>query len=161
MSGTLYDLTSDLLALGNMLTSGEIDEQTYADTLASLEFDTEAKLEGYAMLIRNLDAHADAIRNEESRLRAKRVAAENAMERLKDRIKHHLVATGQTKAKAGLFSWSLRTSRAVAVVDESLIPAELFRVKTEPDKTAIREWIDAGGTVPGAVIEERTSVVLK
>lgn len=158
---TLYDLTADMLDLSELLTSGDIDEQTYTDTLEGLQFDTEAKLEGYAKLIRSMEAEADAYKSEADRFAAKRKARENAAARLKERIAFHLSSTGQAKAPAGLFCWSLRTSKAVAITDEAAVPVELFRIKTEPDKTKIRELLDAGEVVPGACIEERFSAVLK
>jgi hypothetical protein len=158
---TLYDLTAEMLDLYDLLMSGEIDDQTYTDTLESLAFDSEAKLEGYAKLIRSMEAEADAYIAEAARLTAKRRARENAVARLKERIAIHLTATGQTGAKAGLFSWSLRTSKAVAITDESELPMSVLRVKSEPDKTEIRRLLDAGEKVPGATIEERFSVVLK
>lgn len=158
---TLYELTTEMLELSDLLTSGEIDDQTYADTLESLRFDTEQKLEGYAKLIRSLEAEAEAYKTEADRFYAKRKARENAAARIKERIAFHLASTGQTAAKAGLFSWSLRMAKAVSITDESALPVELFRVKTEPDKTKIRELLDAGEVVPGACIEDRTSVVLK
>jgi hypothetical protein len=159
---TLYDITADMAELLRLHAEGEIDDQTLADTLdAGLKDDEAAKLEQYAYVYRSLDAEADMIRAEESRLRAKRVAKENAAERLRERVQAHLVSTGQTKGKAGLFSWSLRTSRAVAILDEGDLPMSVLRIKSEPDKTKIRELLDAGETVPGACIEERQSVVLK
>lgn len=158
---TLYDLTTEMLELSDLLTSGDIDDQTYADTLESLQFDTEAKLEGYAKLIRSMEAEAEAYKAEAERFTAKRKARENAAARLKERIAFHLSSTGQTAAKAGLFSWTLRTSKAVAITDESALPLSCLRHKVEPDKTAIRERLDAGELVPGACIEERKSAVLK
>lgn len=158
---TLYDLTAEMLDLSELLTSGDIDEQAYADTLESLQFDTEQKLEGYAKLIRSMEAEADAYKAEADRFAAKRKARENAAARLKERIAVHLSSTGQTKAPAGLFSWSLRTSKAVAITDESELPMSVLRVKSEPDKTKIRELLDAGEKVPGAALEERYSAVLK
>ena len=162
MTTTLYDITADMAELLRLHAEGEIDDQTLADTLdAGLKDDEAAKLEQYAYVYRSLDAEADMIRAEESRLRAKRVAKENAAERLRERVQAHLVSTGQTKAKAGLFSWTLRTSKAVAITDDAAVPLELCRRLIVPDKTAIRELLDAGENVPGACIEERQSVVLR
>lgn len=162
MSNTLYDITADMAELLRLHADGEIDDQTLADTLdAGLKDDESAKLEQYAYVYRSLDAEADMIRAEESRLKAKRVAKENAAERLRERVQAHLTSTGQTKAKAGLFSWSIKRTTAVAITDAELLPVVFLRVKTEADKTAIKAAIDSGEIVPGACIEERTSAVLK
>ncbi len=148
---TLYDLTAEMLDLSELLTSGDIDEQAYADTLESLQFDTEQKLEGYAKLIRSMEAEADAYKAEADRFAAKRKARENAAARLKERIAVHLSSTGQTKAPAGLFTWGLNPP-STEIVDKALIP-DRFAVQkttTEYPLTAIKEAILAGEEVPGA-----------
>ncbi len=158
---TLYELTDQMTELKDLLVNGYIDETSYADTLESLAFDTESKLEGYAQLIRQLEAEAEAHKMEADWHNTRRKARENAAARLKERVGMHLAATGQEGAKAGLFSFGWHKSKAVAITDESELPVELFRVKTEPDKTKIRELLDSGENVPGACIEERKSVVLR
>lgn len=148
---TLYDLTAEMLDLSDLLTSGDIDDQTYTDTLESLQFDTEAKLEGYAKLVRSMEAEAEAYKAEADRFAAKRKAAENAATRMKERVNTYLLATGQEKAKAGLFSWS-QGQPSTEVVDKKLIPAKFARQKVEIDfpLTPIKEAILAGEVVPGA-----------
>jgi hypothetical protein len=158
---TLYELTDQMTELKDLLVNGYIDETSYADTLESLAFDTEQKLEGYAQLIRQLEAEAEAHKMEADWHNTRRKARENAAARLKERVGMHLAATGQEKAKAGLFSFGWHKSTAVEILDEANIPAELFRVVTEPDKTAIKKAIQAGEEVSGAQLVERRSVVLR
>lgn len=158
---TLYELTNNLIDLKDLLINGYIDETSYADTLESLEFDTEQKLEGYAQLIRQLEAEAEAHKMEADWHTARRKARENAVARLKERIGSHLAATGQEKARAGLFSFGWHKSSAVEVTDEEQLTSALFRVIREPDKTAIKKAIQSGEEVQGAQIVERRSVVLR
>jgi hypothetical protein len=40
----------------------------------------------------------------------------------------------------------------VVIVDESLLPEDCLRIKTEPDKTAIKAKLDGFETVPGACL---------
>ena len=42
----------------------------------------------------------------------------------------------------------------VEIVDESLLPDNVVKLKREPDKTAIKAALDAGEDVPGAVLRE-------
>lgn len=164
MSNTLYDITADLAELNRMFEDGDIDEQTYADMLdAGLRDNEAAKLEQYAYVFRQLDAEADMIRAEESRLRAKRVAKENAAERLRERVCVHLTSTGQTKASAGLFSWSIKRTTSVDddALDMALLPDGYKRVKVEPDKVAIKRDMDAGLYVPGGAMKSKSTAVLK
>lgn len=156
---TLYEMKNQELELTELLRNGDIDEQTFADTVESLG--TEDKLQSLGYVLRTLEAEAQ-MQSDTAKFHAEKAKrAESAASRIKDYVKLYLTSTGQTKANAGLFCWSLRTSKAVAITDESAVPVELFRIKTEPDKTAIRELLDTGETVPGACIEERFSAVLK
>jgi hypothetical protein len=45
-----------------------------------------------------------------------------------------------------------KTGRSVQILDASLIPDELCRIKKEPDKIAIKDALFAGETVPGAML---------
>ncbi len=40
--------------------------------------------------------------------------------------------------------------RSVVIIDEGLLPKSCIRIKTEPDKIAIKQMLDAGNDVPGA-----------
>lgn len=40
----------------------------------------------------------------------------------------------------------------VVIHDSTSLPADCLRIKTEPDKTAIKEKLKAGGAVPGAYL---------
>ena len=148
---TLYELTNNLIELKELLVGGYIDGETHADTLESLQFDTEVKLEGYAQLIRQLEAEAEAHKMEADWHTARRRARENAAERLKDRVAAHLAATGQEKAKAGLFTWRLNTP-STEIVDEDLLPDRFAveKVTVTYPLTPIKEAILAGEDVPGA-----------
>lgn len=42
----------------------------------------------------------------------------------------------------------------VEIVDETLLPDNVIKLKREPDKTAIKAALDAGEDVPGAVLRE-------
>lgn len=66
---------------------------------------------------------------------------------------------GKTKFSLPTHELRSRRSKAVVIEDESALPDEFLRVKTtyQPDKTAIKERIQSGGSVPGAHIEERTT----
>ena len=148
---TLYELTTNLLELKELLVNGYIDGETHADTLESLQFDTEQKLEGYAQLIRQLEAEAAAHKMESDWHTARRTARENAAERLKDRVAAHLAATGQESANAGLFKWKLNPP-STEIIDKELIPATFAveKVTTTYPLSPIKNAILAGEDVPGA-----------
>lgn len=52
----------------------------------------------------------------------------------------------------------------VVIHDSTSLPADCLRIKTEPDKTAIKEKLKAGGAVPGAYLsnsEPTLSILVK
>ena len=55
---TLYEMTEQAKTLYNMLSYGEIDEQTFNDTLESIGADD--KINDYCIVIRQLKADAES-----------------------------------------------------------------------------------------------------
>lgn len=156
----LYEMSEATRELYELLTNEEIDEQTYNDTLEAIGVDE--KLESYCKIIRQSEADAESLKTEISRLKDKKIKAENAVMRMKSAILCFLDSAGKNKADAGVFKVSKRRSQAVNIYDEALIPEEYFiQQKPELSKTKIKEAIAAGQTVEGAKIVENYSVVIK
>src|SRR5690606_32690570 len=65
----LYELTGAYLQIQNMIEEGA---EGLEDTLESLNDAIEDKAEGYGKIIRNLEAQANALREEEKRLADRR-----------------------------------------------------------------------------------------
>ena len=143
MSYTLYEMTTNAHALYDLLTSGEIDEQTFNDTLEAMG--TEEKLESYCKVIRQLEADAEALKTEKDRIASKQKSVENSIARMKTAIAEFMKAQNSTKSSAGIFTVAISTSKAVNVVDETKIPAR-FLVEQAPkiDKSSIRAVLMAG-----------------
>ena len=66
----LYEMTQAANELYELLTSGEIDEQTFADTLEAMG--TEEKLENYCKVIRQLEYDAEMLKAEKERIDKKK-----------------------------------------------------------------------------------------
>ena len=141
---TLYEITGELLELQNMIEEGA-DPDVVNDTIESVEFDLEQKAEGYVMVIRNLEAQAKAIKDEEKRLREKRLAAENGIERLKKRLFDSMNATGKKKLNAGVFTLSVqKNGGALPVIidaDVENMPKEMLKIDIKPDTKKIAELL--------------------
>ena len=141
---TLYEITGELLDLQNMIEEGA-DPDVVNDTIESVEFDLEQKAEGYVMVIRNLEAQAKAIKDEEKRLREKRLAAENGIERLKKRLFDSMNATGKKKLNAGVFTLSVqKKGGALPVIidaDVENMPKEILKIDIKPDTKKIAELL--------------------
>ena len=141
---TLYEITGELLELQNMIEEGA-DPDVVNDTIESVEFDLEQKAEGYVMVIRNLEAQAKAIKDEEKRLREKRLAAENGIERLKKRLFDSMNATGKKKLNAGVFTLSIQKNGGAlpVIIDEDVMnmPQEMLKIDIKPDTKRIAELL--------------------
>ena len=141
---TLYEITGELLELQNMIEEGA-DPDVVNDTIESVEFDLEQKAEGYVMVIRNLEAQAKAIKDEEKRLREKRLSAENGIERLKKRLFDSMNATGKKKLNAGVFTLSVQKNGGAlpVIIDEDVMnmPQEMLKIDIKPDTKRIAELL--------------------
>lgn len=156
----LFEMTTAATALYDMLTAGEIDEQTLNDTLAAMG--AEEKLESYCKVIRQLEADAEALKNEKDRIYKKQQTTENSIARMKAAMIDFMNAQNVKKSKAGIFTVSTSESKAVNITDESKVPAR-FLVEQAPkiDKAAIRAELVAGGVVDGCELKINTGVRIK
>ena len=156
----LYEMTVAANELYELLTSGEIDEQTFTDTLEAMG--TEEKLESYCKVIRQLEADAEMFKAEKERMANKQKTVENSVERMKKAVIEFMKAQGTDKTSAGTFTVALSTSKAVNIVDESKIPAR-FLVEQAPkiDKSAIRKELMAGEEITGCELQINEGVRIK
>ena len=86
----IYELTNDFLELLNMLEDEEVDEEVIMDTLESIEYEIEDKADGYAKIIKALEADVDGIQKENNRLTSRKKTYENRIKWLQQ-IYFHLI----------------------------------------------------------------------
>ena len=156
----IFEMTVAANQLYDLLTSGEIDEQTFNDTLQAMG--TEEKLESYCKVIRQLEADAEMLKAEKERIENKKKTVDNSVGRMKKAVIDFMKASGSTKSTAGTFTVALSTSKATKIVDESLIPKKYF-IKQEPkiDKKAILEMLKSGAKVKGCELQINEGVRIK
>lgn len=143
---TIYDLTSDYLMVLSMATDPAIDPQAVTDTLESIEGEFEDKADGYAKIKLELEAEAEKLKAEETRLTERRKRIENNIERIKKSLFDAMKQTGKTKFKTELFSFSIqknggKTPVVVDVPTEDL-PDAFITLIEKPDLEAIREHLE-------------------
>lgn len=132
------------------------------DQLDALMMERDEKLEGLALYCKNADAEAKAIREEEKALAERRRSLENKAERAKGFLAEQLAGEKFSTPKVAV---SYRKSEQVEVsmaffTEES--NNRFLRFKDpEADKTAIKNALKAGETVPGAEIVSKTNMILK
>ena len=157
---TLYELTAQAAALYEMLQAEEIDENTFNDTLESL--DVAEKVESYCKVIKQMQCDVDMFKSEIDRLAARKKTAENGIERMKAALLMYLDRTGQEKVKSGTFTVAKATTQAVQITDETQIP-RVYLVEQPPkvDKIGIKNALKAGEEISGAQLVNNTGVRIR
>lgn len=156
----LYELTQDAMMLQELLENGDIDEQTYADTLEGL--DVETKVENICKVIKNLEAIAVACKTEKDRLAQREKTANNSIARLKDSLLAHMLLLNKKKTDAGTFTVSTSVSKSVEIIYEDMLDEKYFIPQPDKiDKTAITTDIKAGVEVSGARLVEKPYVRIR
>ena len=155
---TLYEIDRQILNAIEYGCDPETGEIIDAAALDALEMAKEEKTENIILLIKDLTAENKAISEEEQALAKRRRAGENRVEWLKNYLTASLEGE---KFKTPRCSASYRKTASVSIIDESAIPSEYIRTKTEPNKMAIKDALKAGETVPGATLEDRVSLIIK
>ena len=158
MARPLWELTAEISRLNDVLEEAEGDlsklgesEAAVAAWLDALADEQAAKLDGYVMLIRKLEAEADAAKAEEAEWAAKRRAREARAAYLTARLKGHLEKTNQPKVTTaiGRLISVVKNGGAVPMAikpgtDPAALPEEFVRYVPELDRAAVRAALEAG-----------------
>ena len=116
------------------------------DTLEGIEGAIEVKADNYAKIIREMNATAEVIKQEEARLSARRKSLENRSAALKNRLEENMRFIDKKKFKTDLFSFNIQTNGGLQPLyvseDISEIPMRfLVQAEPEPNNAAIREYL--------------------
>ena len=150
---TLYELTEQLQKLYEIAEDPDTDPEIIADTMEAVEGDFETKADGYAMVIKQLNADAKAVKEEIDRLTARKKALENSAERITNNLQAAMIAASKPKFKTTLFSFGIQKNPASVVMDTT----DVFKIPqafiTIPDpvinKSAIKDALKAGENLEG------------
>lgn len=156
----LFNIDADLFALYSDIENngGEMTPEL-EQSLEITEAERLTKGEGYVYVIKQLRSQSDMIKSEIKRLQEIAKRYENSADKLADTLLQSVITHGQIKT--AFVTISSRRSKSVSITDESLLGAEFMRVKSEPNKTLIKEALDAGQEVAGALIVENYSLNIK
>ena len=155
---TLYEITGDYLRLLEMMEDQDtvMDTQVLADILDAIEGEFEIKSDGYARVIRELEADAQKYETEIRRMQGRMEVIKNRTKMIKNHLFDSMKATGKLKFKTDLFSFSIQKNgglQPLEIVSDMEIPDEYCR--KEPDNTKIRDALKDGKELPFAVLKER------
>jgi hypothetical protein len=130
---------------------------SYLDELADQE---ESKVDSFGQFLRIESARAEALRAESQRLAARARTAENRINFLKMKYMQIMDQHGLKKVNGQVYSISVRATDIVQITDEAVLPQEYVtqKVTTAPDKTALRDALKQGQTIPGAQLAKSYSL---
>lgn len=158
---TLYEMTAAQKELYELMTSGVIDGEAYADTLEGIGI--ADKIEGYCVVENELAGDLQKIESEIERLNEKKKSIENNIKRLNLRLGDCLYSMNTTKYSAGTYTVYRRETEQIIIDDLQKNPAEFLktRVSETPNKTLIKESIKAGKEIAGAHLQTNQSITIK
>jgi hypothetical protein len=136
----------------------QFDEITGELLPPDFEMQKDEALNSYIAWVKNETAFVEAIDKEKAILDEKKKRALKNIEFAKKQLSE---ALDGKKYKSAVGNVSFRKSASIDVYDASKLDAGYLRVKTEPDKKAIKEAIMQGGEVAGACLKENVSVIVK
>lgn len=162
MEKTLYGLTVEQEQINAMLeeNGGELTPEMEAMLVVNAE-NANVKLEGYCKAVANYSAYIESLKKEAKRLTEKAKVAENTVDRLKHSMLTYLLASGQKKVNAGVFTVSWSESHAVSIIDEALVPDKYKKTTIEVSKTDVKKDLSSGIKVPGVTMINNKNLQIK
>ncbi|MDP7981009.1 siphovirus Gp157 family protein [Bacillus multifaciens] len=158
----LYELTSNFNTLQQMIEDGA-DQEAINDTLQAIDEVIDEKVQGAALLIKNIDAQAEAIKVEEKRLADRRKAFENNVKNIKDYLYEQMIAVGKRRVKGALITVGIQKNPAsLEIAADAVIPPE-YTIPQEPkvDKRALLAAVKDGMQWHGITLKQGESVRIR
>ena len=160
---SLYAIRSEMESILDAILDGGVDSPEAQDALNAhlegLDAALEDKADDYAGLVRSLELRRDARKAEAKRIAQLAEADDALADRLKERLKEAMEATGKVKIETPRFKLAVagnggKQPLEVAVEPTALAP-QYQAVKVEANKEAIRAALEAGTAVPGCTLLPR------
>lgn len=160
----LYEVVQEYRAQLDALAELDLDAQTYADTLESMDGDLRDKLRAVIAYSLDLEIEATGAAAASKRMKERAESLDNRVKWLREYALRAMEATGM--ADISTDEWAAKVAKkppAVVIADGIELPAEYVRttVKTEPDKAALKVALTAGKVVPGVSLVSGHRLALK
>ncbi|MFX3966143.1 siphovirus Gp157 family protein [Streptococcus suis] len=155
----LYELEGIYAQLQAM----ELDDETFNDTLDSIDFqeDLERNIEYFVKMWKNALSDAERFKQAKQEFYEKEKNAKAKVEKYKETIERALKISNKQKVDAGLFTVSLRKSKQVDILDETKIPLEFMKMEYKPIKAELAKHLKAGEVIEGATMIEKESLQVR
>ena len=163
---TLYEISADYQSLLQMADDPDVDAEVFADTLEAIQGELEVKAEGYGVVLKELENHAEFLKAEADKLieRSKRIKLRK--EQIVERMIKVFDSLELKEVNTEHFAFKVKTNPAKVVFDfpeKDLIDLIDDKFKTEKvtttiSKTLVKEAIDAGENITFAHLEKGKSL---
>jgi len=160
---TLYELTEAYQELLSMALDPDTDPEALADTMEAIDGEIEVKADGYAKVMKTLDADVSAIKAEIARLTERKKHIEANVDRMKRSLETSMHLTGKTKFKTSLFSFNIAKNPASLKIDNPDRVPEEFLIPQEPkvDSAAIKKELKEGVVYDWCHLEQSESLRIR
>ena len=165
MNRSLLDITDDMRALDQLLAEADGDisdeqvQQYVEQLLGELDTDFETKADNYAALITEMKFRATSRKAEADRLAARAKTDDQAAKFLSEKLKTVMQQRGMKKLETRRYRLSVAGNGGKRPLDVHVaahqMPARFQKVEVTHNKDAIRDALEAGEEVEGAVLMER------
>lgn len=182
---SLYEIQNDYMVALTDLTDPEMDlpMEAITDTLEGIEGSLKDKAVNVVQFLRNMEATAEAIKGAEEKMRRRRQVLEKRALTLKQFVHDAMNETGITKIDSEWFQLAIQKNPKSVDAEVKLVPDEYkvveiempaaqvpllekycstWRLKnTKVLKTEIKEALERGEAVPGAVMRLSTRLAIR
>ena len=158
----LHEIDFNLRALWDKIAEqdGELTEEDIK-ALDELEIAKNDKIEGYGVIIRELESEIDDCSNEMKRIKEIHDRKVKRQEWLKNTLKSFLLENGIDKYESLKVRLSFRKSQKVELAQDIVLPKEFIKVEEKANVQAIKDYLKQGGVLEGAVLVENSNLQVK
>lgn len=162
----LYTLVDDYLLAYQKMQDADLPEEVIRDTLEGLQYPIEEKTTAIASMVRNMESFADQIDTAVDQMKARSTSARNRAERIKAYAKESMERAGISKIECPYFRVAIRKNPPKVLIDESaVIPAKYLTTppppEPKPNRTALKQAIEAGEAIEGVSVVQDTRLEIK
>lgn len=150
---SLYDLQMEILECVD-----ENGELLDVEKFEQLNMEIEKKIEGLCLWVKNLDAEAEAIKEEENALKDRRTRKENKAKSIRKYIQDFLKGS---KFETPRVAISYRKSESLKILDNAVIPDEYIKYKPEVNRADLKQAVKDGLKVEGVYIQENNNMSIR
>ncbi len=139
---------------------GEVTDADFQE-LEQLNGLADDKIDGYSVIIKESLAEAEILKQEAEKLLARAKSKSKLAERLKGNLDLFMQSQGREKFSSLKAQISYRPSVVLEIDENVKLANKWYRLKKEIDKSAIKEFIKAGGKVKGCALVEKQNIQIK